>query len=45
MTKRCLLEPCFLSKDGITIEEGLAALGLAKVYKRYASQCDWVKQT
>ena len=32
-----------LSKSGINVQEHLVALGLAKVYTRYASQCDWVK--
>ena len=34
-----------LSKNGINIQERLVALGLAKVYTRYASQCDWAKKT
>ena len=34
-----------LSKSGINIQKRLVALGLAKIYKRYASQCDWAKQT
>ena len=34
-----------LSKSGINIQERLVALGLAKVYTRYASQCDWAKKT
>ncbi|WP_320667951.1 thermonuclease family protein [Prochlorococcus sp. MIT 1307] len=33
-----------LSKNGINVQERLVALGLAKVYTRYASQCDWAKQ-
>ncbi len=34
-----------LSKNGVNVQERLAALGLAKVYTRYASQCDWAKKT
>ncbi len=34
-----------LSKNGINVQERLVALGLAKVYTRYASQCDWAKKT
>tara|TARA_Y100001968_G_scaffold195284_1_gene179177 strand:- start:1021 stop:1470 length:450 start_codon:yes stop_codon:yes gene_type:complete len=34
-----------LSKNEINVQEHLVALGLAKVYTRYASQCDWTKQT
>ena len=33
-----------LSKNGINVQEHLVALGLAKVYKRYASQCKWTKK-
>ena len=33
-----------LSKNGINVQERLVTIGLAKVYKMYASQCDWSKQ-
>ena len=32
-----------LSKDGINIQEHLVSAGFARVYKRYAGQCDWTK--
>ena len=32
-----------LSKDGINIQEHLVSAGFARVYKRYADQCDWTK--
>ena len=34
-----------LSKSGINVQEHLVGLDLAKVYTRYASQCDWAKKT
>ena len=32
-----------LLKDGINIQEHLVSAGFARVYKRYADQCDWTK--
>ncbi len=34
-----------LSKNGINIQERLVALGFAKIFTRYANQCDWAKPT
>ena len=34
-----------LSIDGMNIQEHLVDQGLATIYERYASQCDWAKQT
>ncbi|WP_320663884.1 thermonuclease family protein [Prochlorococcus sp. MIT 1223] len=33
-----------LSIDGMNIQEHLVDKGLATIYERYASQCDWSKQ-
>ncbi len=45
MTKECYQRTVAeLSIDGTNIQEYLVDEGLAIIYERYASQCDWSKK-